>query len=227
MMRIPVAPEIVIKAKIIARSSGGGVKSGTEEEIRMKIRNGFVSNSSSSSFLVGIPADCTTFDKFINGGVYLWDMDEPSRDFMNEPVGFKEMTNRDCIQILWKDLLRGNHKADMTNWIDRVSSSYPPSCAWHAYEYDFVNAYCTPHNVRNVYEEEYAKEIAEKIEKRLEKIGKEWNFLVGEAMIRDMFDYYDDNVYEISYSDNDGELSALMEHGGFWRYVPHVSISEH
>lgn len=29
------------------------------------------------------------------------------------------------------------------------------------------------------------------------------------------------------YSDNDGELSTLMEHGEFWKCVPHVSISEH
>jgi len=195
----------------------------------MKVRNGFVSNSSSSSFLVGIPSDCTTFEKFLEHGVYvaIWDEDQPERSPLDEPVGVEGMNIRDCIRMLWEDLLRGNHKADMNNWIDRVSSSYPPSCAWQAYNYEFVNAFLTPSNIHDVYEVTYNKGVADKIKMRLEKIGKEWNFLVGEAMIRDMFEYYDDNVYEISYSDNDGELSALMEHGGFWRYVPHVSISEH
>jgi len=193
----------------------------------MKVRNGFVSNSSSSSFLVGIPVECTTFEEYLNGGIYRWDEDDPDRDVMEEKVGFKELTNRDCIRILWEDLLHKNHKADMNEWIDSLSSSYPPSRAWHAYEYQFVDACCLPHNIAHVYEVEYSKEIAEKIKLRLVKIGREWNSVVGEAMIRDMFDYYDGNVYDIGYSDNDGELMALMEHGKFWQYVPHVHISEH
>ena len=169
----------------------------------MKVRNGFVSNSSSSSFLVGIPEECTTFERFLEDGIY--DGDRPKHKFLNEKVEFEGMTNRDCIKMLWDDLLSGNHKADMKNWIERVSSAFPPSRAWHSFEYKFVDAFCVPHNIQYVYQEAYDESIAEKITMRLEKIGKEWNSFVGEAMIRDMFDYYDDNVYEISYSDNDGE----------------------
>lgn len=200
----------------------------------MKVRNGFVSNSSSSSFLVGIPPECVTLNDFLEHGILeiSWDGNEVSECNLDEPVSDWEIysdvlkTNRDCITQLWEDLLRDNNKAKIEDWIDTVSSrGCVPDTTFFRHEYKFVDTLCMPHNISNTYDELYGRDTANKIAKRLEKIGDEWNAIVGEALIREMFRMHDDNMYEISYSDNNDQ--ALMEHGSFWKYIYHVKISHH
>jgi hypothetical protein len=134
-------------------------------------------------------------------------------------------TNRDCIAKLWEDLLFLNNKATLEDWIDNVSEGYAPETTFFSHEYQFIDTCCMPHNISNTYAELYGQEKADRIAKRLEKIGDEWNSIVGEALVREMFGAHDDNVYEISYSDNNSQ--ALMEHGSFWKYIRHVKISHH
>jgi hypothetical protein len=45
--------------------------------------------------------------------------------------------------------------------------------------------------------------------------------------VRDMFQVFDGNLYEIDYDDHNNGMSALMEHGSFWQYIPHIHISYH
>jgi hypothetical protein len=199
----------------------------------MKVRNGFVSNSSSSSFLVGIPTDCVTLNDFLEHGIlkYGWDGKNFSELSLDDPVEDCDIysdemkTNRDCISKLWEDVLLLNDKAKLEDWIDNVCEGYAPETTFFSHEYQFIDTLCMPHNISNTYAELYGREKADKIAKRLEKIGDEWNAIVGEALVREMFIAHDDNVYEISYSDNNDQ--ALMEHGSFWRYIRHIKISHH
>ena len=195
----------------------------------MKIRNGFVSNSSSSSFLVGLPCECVTFEDFIKRGIYPWDEVLDNVD-LNNPVSdcdtYSEetVTYIECLKELWDDLLMRNSKASMEKWIDDIHGGYVPSGNL-LFDYTFVDTFCCPHNVADMYRKIYGNENADKIRKRLERIGSDWNSIVGEALVRNVFDMFEGNVYEIGYSDNDGQ--GLMEHGSFWKFVPHIRISHH
>jgi hypothetical protein len=200
----------------------------------MKIRNGFISNSSSSSFIVGIPNKCATFNDFLEIGLatYDWD-DENKKDialYLDEPVENWEThsdickTNRDCLEQLWDDLgIKGN-KISIDEMIE-LMDDFCPETSYSSiyYEYQFIDTYCLPHNISNTYRDLYGDKNAEKVRKKLEKIGGEWNHIVGEAMVRDLSQFC--NMYAIIYSDNDGE--GLMEHGAFWKYVYHIKISQH
>lgn len=199
----------------------------------MKFRSGFVSNSSSSSYIVGIPFDCVTFDQFLDTGLaeYEWDAEnrmdiQPNLD---GPVTNWEVhsdvckTNRECLRQLWDDIAVNGSKTDIEEMIEFIDGFVPETICPCAWEYPFVDTYCVPHNVANAYDELYGRENSEKIQKRLKKIGEEWNHVLGEAMIRELSKFC--NMYIITYSDNDGQ--GLMEHGRFWEYVYHIRINQH
>jgi hypothetical protein len=197
----------------------------------MKIRNGFVSNSSSSSFLVGILPECITIDDFLQKGLIdLTRECEITREHLDDPVkdwktySEEMLTNRDCIKRLWESVLSSNNKADLLECISDITNGCVPESTFFRYDYQFVDTICMSHNISNTYREIYGDKIVKKIEKNLERYGDGWNSIVGEALIRDFFAYFDNNVYEINYSDHD---CALMEHGAFWDYVYHVRFSNH
>ena len=91
-------------------------------------------------------------------------------------------------------------------------------------EFQFVDTHCGPHNI-SIYWSEDRVECNKFVEKS-EKIGKQWNRLMAKGLAREIKSEYDRCVY-ISFSDNDGSYMALMEHGDFWKLVPHVRLSEH
>jgi len=195
----------------------------------MKIRNGFVSNSSSSSFLVGIPSECVTFEDFLKHGIYLWDDVANEIDLHNPVSNYdtyseKPVTYIECIRELWDNLLMRNNKAKLEDWIDHIHGGDIPSGTL-LIDYTFVDTICCPHNISNIYRRIYGDKLAKKIEGNLIRIGHEWNSVVGEALIRDTFDAFDGNVYEIEYSDDCGR--GIMEHGSFWKLIPHIRISHH
>lgn len=197
----------------------------------MKVRNGFVSNSSSSSFLVGIEPECKTFDDFILKGLEGFVVDESGDISILEKVidtevpdckcynNGKSVTYRECFRRLWDDLMHSNYKADVETCKQYMEYDTPVTNIGD--EFRFVSIY-DAHNICNSFSDPSDRK---KFEKRLAKIGTEWNLIVGEALTRRLLEEFDHNVYEITYSDNEGY--ALMEHGDFWKFVPHVKINQH
>jgi len=196
----------------------------------MKTRNGFVSNSSSSSFIVSIPNGCSTFDEFLKTGLarYEWnhELHEDYQPNLDLPVtNWKThseivKTNRECIRQLWDDIGLKGSKIELNEMIDLLDGFVPETTL---YGYPFIDTYCVPGNIANIYSDLYGREKSEVIRKKLEKIGDEWNSVVGGALIRDLSDFC--NMYTILYSDNEGE--GLMEHGSFWEYIYHIKINQH
>ena len=198
----------------------------------MKIRNGFVSNSSSSSFLIGIDPECKTFNDFVQIGLYesvivdgdfksleeIIDTYVPDCDCYNND---KWVTYRDCFKNLWDDIMVSpERKANIK--VCKNFMKYDSITTNIGYEREFYFiSWCDTHNICNSYDGDERK----KCEEKFDKIREEWNKIVGDALIKRLMDQFDHNIYVITYSDNDGE--SLMEHGDFWQLIPHVRIDQH
>ena len=190
----------------------------------MKTRNGFVSNSSSSSFIVGIDKECKTFEDWCENGLFNWEglfkndekinLDDREREY---PI-----TYRECLKRIWDDVC--SKKSCDLNKLEKYLVSYTKGGTrpdTSMFTYTFVDTCCDPHNHGNNFE----SDEREKIVKRMESAGRTWNTLMVKSLIREMNDRY--VLYNISYSDNDGEFMNQMEHGDHWKMVPCIVISNH
>lgn len=192
----------------------------------MKVRSGFVSNSSSTSFLVWIEGDIHSKDEFLEelskyDTWYGHPMDSPvtlDGQGWSHPleVDGKQVSNREALSYLWDRLLQSNYTPNKDVWLKMVRSRNPEG-SFRIF-YPFCDTWCAPHNVADG---------DEKLEKKLENIGDEWNKIVSQKLIDEIFDEErDGSLYEITFADHD-DLGTLMEHGSFWIYVHHLRVSNH
>jgi len=166
----------------------------------MKIRSGFVSNSSSSSFIVAfkdVPRCVNEMKQvlFGNAGVYRY--------------GSVSWPAQLIADIVWNDFRRQEPlteqaaKEDIVGgWVDG-QPDYPPSNAW--WEKDKL--------VRDRIESQYYAECETFANDTLERF-KEQND--GSCL------------YLFTYADEDGtQVAAAMEHGTLFDNVPHIKVSHH
>lgn len=169
----------------------------------MKIRNGFVSNSSSSSFVVAFP---------------------------KKPKSAKDV----------QEILFGTIPNFVNPWFDAKYADQEDVAFWPANEVAKI-----------IYRDMKGQKPNSKIKilkaieggwfrgipefKHYEKEGKiDWDAYYKESNRRAKKiadDFIDENkdtfIYTFEYSDNDGRLSASMEHGSTFDNVPHIKISRH
>ena len=167
----------------------------------MNIRRGFVSNSSSSSFVVAFPKKPETvvemkellFKDVENYpspyGSESWSATEVAeivlRD-MAEPLSDEEAA--EAMAAGWWGNFKGNEElAQLTE--------PNPARPWATTDYDL-----------------------------LDKLQKEDAMAVVKAMHKK---YPGWKLYKFHYSDNDGSLMSAMEHGGLFDLLPHEIISHH
>ena len=87
----------------------------------MKLRNGFVSNSSSSSFIVRLdkPVEDYTYEEFMDiCGVTKSYMNELCKDEWGDIMPF---TYGDCVITLWNDLKDEYAKEELSEWFKEMS----------------------------------------------------------------------------------------------------------
>ncbi|MFA5247866.1 MAG: hypothetical protein WC415_01280 [Patescibacteria group bacterium] len=195
----------------------------------MKTRTGFVSNSSSSSFIVGIDKDCKTFEDWCENGLFNWkteliEGDGTSINLDNIEDKYSEClkTYRECLKRIWDDAHL--KKPCELNKVEKYLTSHTKDGTQpdtSMFTYTFVDTFCEPHNHGN----NFGDAEREKIIKKMETAGRTWNTLIVQSLVREMADQYD--LYMISYSDNDGEFMNQMEHGDHWKMIPCIIISNH
>lgn len=179
----------------------------------MKIRQGFVSNSSSSSFIVKFPRVPNSVDDvremlFGNtpffGNPYsddLYPVEKVAKTVFNDIQNQEANKIEEAITLLsnsWEcPITYDDYKKDPNDWKTMDHDAYNRDCMEWA-KSEFENFYSL---------KKIRKDKINKIE------GKEES------------NY--DLLYIFEYSDNDGSYGATLEHGGLFDNLEHIVISNH
>jgi len=171
----------------------------------MKVRNGFVSNSSSSSFVVAfskVPANAQELAKMLFGddadypNPYIWEDSTPSWPVSEiAQIVFSEMSSEATDEEL-KESVRGawlEGAPDYDDFGNKLEDS--DHVDWDTIDWDAYHQASTRH-----------------ADKTLEK------FMAANPGCK---------FFRFSYSDNDGEQQTALEHGPLFDRLPHIRCSHH
>ena len=182
----------------------------------VKIRNGFVSNSSSSSFIVAIPKDISSKEDlqsylFGDRGWYY----NVNAWHENDTPGWPIETVMQTVYTDWCN----SKPLTLDEMVDEYSSGYTD-------EYE---------QAEQIVKEEYGvkgfwdlgkDDYMEAWERQRDELR---NLAIDKILkfVKDNNDILIKNFYKFEYSDNDGELHSALEHGDLFDNVPHLRISHH
>jgi hypothetical protein len=206
----------------------------------MKKRNGFVSNSSSSSFIVAFSKTPESVDElqkmlFDDKLEYPYpypDLIDSMDDKYKPPLSWP---TKDIAHDVWNSL---HHKQPLTNHqvLDEIISGYFEGYPEHQYDdqgsYQMISD--ARFDGRIPFSDEDEKQYPDWYIRYSDTVHYEWHEhdkavekAAGQllAKYQDIFDQSD--VYMFEYSDNDGALGCAMEHGDLFEQLPHITISKH
>jgi len=195
----------------------------------MKTRSGFVSNSSSSSFVVA-------FKKKPDGSYALLDLlfnDKEGRQTgVRSPYGDEAVDALSAATIIWNQL--EDQKPLTKKQIQEEIRS-----GWFEGHPEF-NGFRTRDAIQEEYYEKFKKNIYD------EDADPDWKARHKKAQDKDFKDYAEacdraandacektypmfkgKKAYRFTFSDNDGSVFATLEHGDTFRSLPHIKVSHH
>lgn len=185
----------------------------------MKIRNGFVSNSSSSSFLVAFKKRPRTVQDvrdvlFPDGQseLHYYDnwmkVEEVCKTVLSDIKGHRSLKTKrilgDRLREGWFDGYKGLPGIVDWNWEDSQKLR--------------EEAHAKPESDKRRFDKVHADQKRERDENKLRSEA------IGQKFLDENLDAY---IFEFEYCDNDGSYGAIMEHGGTFDKVPHITISKH
>lgn len=171
----------------------------------MKTRHGFVSNSSSSSFIVAfdkVPESQEELKVMLFGDaeVYANPWYNPKYDTI------PGWSTTEVAETVWKDL-QGKKPLSNAEIIEEINNGYFPG-----YPDPDWNATGDTPEERRLYWDRFVKQVREAAEKFYADNKSEFE---GKT------------VFAIGYSDNDGAYFSALEHGDLFHELPHLRISHH
>ena len=179
----------------------------------MKIREGFVSNSSSSSFVVSFPREPKSVEDVKN---MLFDEDQ---NIFANPYDTGSWPVETVAETVWKGIC-DQKKNDVDAIIEELTqcSSYDDPEAPSYEDFTGIDNLDERYKAENRASESFAKKkIKEFINLRKNKLKK----LNNEV-------YYIDNaVYIFEYSDSEGSYGSSLENGDLFRNLKHIKINKH
>jgi len=207
----------------------------------MKQRNGFVSNSSSSSFVIALDKDPMQMDA-IEMSKLLFGEQEIIAKYDNgfHALELAETILRD-IQYCHESEEKSNEwdynavsfkgKFSKEDLIKTISSGYFDGCPeynWRTSETDKIEDEAKRQGVDKPYQDpKWNKLIREARDKELaahDELTKKAATKLAEPFWEENKDKY---IYALEYSDNEGSMGCVLEHGPTFDRIPHIRISHH
>jgi len=195
----------------------------------MKIRSGFVSNSSSSSFIVGfskIPTSPEELEALMFNGRTMINYYDDS------------MSSIDVAKIVFKDMTDStNKKINKKTLIDFLikNGGYFPGCP----EWDF-NKKTESKRIESVYKKYTGKDLFDKnadpgvkrlyhntVREEQNQYRKEIKIAAKAFVAGFWLQVKKLKVFKFHYSDNDGYTGSCLEHGNIFKLLPNIRISHH
>lgn len=199
----------------------------------MKTRQGFVSNSSSSSFIVGFKKRPTT-DYELRDVLFPAGKDGkregPSVGYGSEYV----VDPTSASTIIFKDLEEQKKPLTQKQIREEISSGYfegYPSLDWTGRESDQIRRDYKTATGKDVYDDGADPKVKEKYrtaeQRHWDNHRKQVDAAAEAYWERVKAQFKGLKCYRFSYSDNDGIVFSTLEHGDTFKNVPHICISHH
>lgn len=166
----------------------------------MKIRTGFVANSSSSSFILALPGEPKSAEEL---HIMLFPNGECQLEHPYEDGEWHDST--EVADTVWEDIQGG----------PATEEAFQAECRTGYREDDPKDE---PWNDKDTPKQRRAK--WDRDTERFNAHRAKW----AEQL---RAQYAGKTLYIVEYSDNDGPFPCFMEHGDVFRFVPHTRISKH
>lgn len=166
----------------------------------MKIRNGFVSNSSSSSFLVSfktLPTSVEQLREMLFG-------DRNHIELYDEGI-----STQTAASVVWNDIQRQERSPTRNELVETLRSKagylvYEEMGGW------------------------YSREMSQEERELYHAEDRRRTDVLAEQLTDEFLQQAEGgSIYGFSYADDDGTLGMVLEHWGIFRELPHVAISNH
>lgn len=196
----------------------------------MKTRSGFVSNSSSSSFVVA-------FKKKPENSYELLDLlfrleNDNLQVGVESPYGEETVDALSAATIIW-DQLKDQKPLTKKQIEEEIRSGwFDGHPEWNAFRTaDVIRVEYYEKFKKNIYDENADPEWKSRHEKAQEKDWKDYEEAINQAA-KDACEktyprFKGKKAYRFTFSDNDGSVFATLEHGDTFKALPHIKISHH